>query len=183
MPEHKPVSRHSFATEAADTAPALWRGLGARAHQLRAATRAADHFNALPALEDRNTGSWLISCALNLAGELADDLDAVARALKDRPGDPATAQRIAALRRRAHELHAATRAADRYLDQDTPEDRETGCWLIATACDLAARLAGDIDDQGGVARRAALDKPALEPHEAGLARRIAAAAEPVRGAG
>lgn len=154
------VSRHTFATDPADLGPALWRKLGGKAHQLRAATRAADHFNALDGREDRNTGSWLMSCALNLAGDLADDLDAVARAMKDRPTETAATQRVAALRRQAHELHAAARAADHFLDQDSPEDHDTGSWLIATARELAARLAGEIDDHSGGARRIAT---ALEP--------------------
>lgn len=182
MLEHLPASRHAFATDPVDQGPALWRGLGARAHQLRAATRAADHFNALGGREDRNTGSWLMSCALNLAGELADELDALARAMKDRRAETAAVQRVAALRKRAHELHAAARAADHFLDQDSPEDLDTGGWLIATARELATRLAGDIDDHSGGARRALLDKLPVEAPDAGLARRIAAATEPVRGA-
>jgi hypothetical protein len=183
MPQKMPTSRHTFVTDPAEAGLALWRGLGARAHQLRATTRGADHFNALDNREDRNTGSWLMSCALGLAAELADDLDAVARAMKDRPADTAAVQRVSALRKSAHELHAAARAADHFLDQDTPEDHDTGSWLIATARELATRLAGDIDDHSGVVRRTALDRPAAEPHDAGLARRIAAATEPVRGAG
>ena len=40
------------------------RQLGSRAHQLRAATLAADHFNTLQDTQDKDTGSWLMSCAL-----------------------------------------------------------------------------------------------------------------------
>ena len=50
---------------------------------------------------------------------------------------------------RAHQL----RAADHFLDQDSPEDHDTGGWLIATARELATRLAGDIDDHSAGARR------------------------------
>ena len=106
------------------------RQLGGRAHQLRAAARAADHYNAGDTAEDRNTGSWLISTAMEIAREVAADVDALARALKERPADAALQQTVAALRVRAHQLHAAARAADHYLDQDTSDDRETGSWII-----------------------------------------------------
>ena len=58
--------------------PHAWlRQLGGRAHQLRSATRAADHFNAQDSAEDHNTASWLMSSALTLASELAGDITAV----------------------------------------------------------------------------------------------------------
>lgn len=127
--------------------PHTWlRQLGARAHQLRATTHAADHFNAQDTSEDRNTGSWLMSSALVLAAELADDIDGLARSLKERPADAALQQRVAGLRVRAHQLHAASRAADHFLDLDTPDGRDTGGWLVATALALAQKLAGEIDD-------------------------------------
>ncbi|HSM20571.1 MAG TPA: hypothetical protein VK876_00020, partial [Rubrivivax sp.] len=66
-----------------DDAHQTLRQLGSRAHQLRAATRAADHFNALDSDEDRNTGSWLMSCALALSADLAEDVDGLARSLKE----------------------------------------------------------------------------------------------------
>lgn len=157
------------------------RQLGARAHQLRAATRAADHFNALDSNEDRNTGSWLMSCALALSADLADDIDGLARSLKEHPVDTALQSRVSALRVRTHQLHASARAADHFLDRDTREDRDTGSWLIATASSLAQKLASEIDDNTVPARRASLDKAALEPHDAGLARRVAAATAPVFG--
>lgn len=159
------------------------RLLGARAHQLRATTRAADHYNAQDGTEDRNTGSWLMSCALQLAEELAADIDGFARALRDSPADAtALRQTVAALRVRAHQLHAAARAADHFLDQDTHEDRDTGSWLVATAQGLAQKLAGEIDDSVAPLRRPALDKGLIEPHDPQFARRVAAATAPLRGA-
>ena len=53
----------------------MMRQLGGKAYQLLAAARAADHFIAQEGDEDRDTGSWLISCAVGLAEELAADLD------------------------------------------------------------------------------------------------------------
>jgi hypothetical protein len=182
MPESFPAPRPSFNTEGENrTQPAL-RELGARAHQLRAATRAADHFNAQDSRDDRNTGSWLMSCALNMADDLAADLDSLARSLKDRPTDAASVQKVAGLRVRAHQLHAAAKAADYFLDQDTLEDRDTGSWLIATAFNLAQNLASEIDDGVAAARRPGADKaPAAEPHEPNsVARRVGG--QPVRGA-
>jgi hypothetical protein len=157
------------------------RQLGSRAHQLRAATRAADHFNARDNSEDRNTGSWLMSCALALSADLAVDIDGLARSLKEHPVDAALQARVSGLRVRTHQLHAAARAADHFLDQDTREDRDTGTWLIATASSLAQKLACELDDNAVPARRQALDKTAIEPHDAGLARRVAAATAPVYG--
>ena len=166
----------------ADEGPAqLLRQLGARAHQLRATTRAADHFSAQAAAADRNTGSWLMSCALTIADELAGEIDALARRLKEQPADIALKQRVATLRIRAHQAHAATRAADHFLDLDTAEDHDTGSWLIATACGLARQLASEIDDGMATVRRPAPDKGPIEPHDPALARRVAAATTPARG--
>jgi hypothetical protein len=176
-PQKAPRSSPDF-----DDPPQALRHLGARAHQLRATTQAADHFNALDTAEDRNTGSWLISSAVAMSEELAGDIDSLARALKERPADAALQQTVAPLRVRAHQLHAAARAADHFLDQDTREDRETGSWLVAAALNLASKLAAEIDDGVPASRRAAAGKPAVEPHDAGLTRRMAAATAPVRGA-
>ncbi len=177
-PQHTP--RAAWPEEGPDRQHTL-RALGARAHQLRAATRAADHFTARGDEHDTHTGAWLMSCALNLAQELAEDIDALARSFRDSP-DARLQPLVAALRVRAHQLHAAARAADHYLEQDTPDDRDTGSWLIATALGLATRLAAEIDDGAGAARRAAADAPPLhemlEPHDAQLSRRIAAAVTP-----
>jgi hypothetical protein len=157
--------------------PHAWlRQLGARAHQLRAATRAADHFNAQDKSEDRNTGSWLMSSAVGMADELAADLDGLARALKERPADATLQQRVGALRVRAHQLHAAAKAADHFLDQDTLDGRDTGGWLIATALGLAQKLASEIDDSAVPTRRpGAAERPAPELHDA-APRRVAGGA-------
>jgi hypothetical protein len=167
---------------AGDDAYQTLRQLGSRAHQLRAATRAADHFNALDSSEDRNTGSWLMSCALALSADLAIDIDGLARSLREQPVDAALQTQVAALRVRTHQLHAAARAADHFLDQDTSEDRDTGSWLVATASSLAQKLASEIDDNTLPARRPAVDKAAIEPHDPGLVRRMSAATAPVYGA-
>ncbi len=178
-PLHSP--RATWADEAPGHQHSL-RELGARAHQLRAATRAADHFTARGDERDTHTGTWLMSCALALANDLAADVDALARSLRDTP-DPALQPVVAALRVRVHQLHAAARAADHYLEQDTPDDRETGSWLIATALGLANRLVETIDDSTAAPRRAGGEhlsvREPLEPHDAKAARRIAAALTPV----
>lgn len=131
------------------------RQLGARAHQLRATTRAADHFNARDSAEDRNTGSWLISSALVLAADLAADIDGLARSVKERPTDAAIRQTVASLRVRAHQLHAAARAADHFLDQESREDHETGNWLVAATLGLAHKLVSEMDDGTMPVRKAA----------------------------
>lgn len=175
-------SQRSLANaDAGDDPHQLLRQLGARAHQLRASTRAADHFNASDTADGRNTGSWLISSALVLAADLAADVDGLARMLKERPADPALQTTVAALRVRAHQLHASARAADHFLDQDSAEDRDTGSWLIATAHGLARKLASEIDDSAQPVRRPVLDKASIEPHDAGQARRMANATTPVHG--
>lgn len=176
----------SAVSEGGDAAQML-RQLGARAHQLRATTRAADHFNAQDAPAERDTGSWLISSAVGLAEDLATDIDGLARSIKERQADAALLQRISPLRVRAHQLHAAAKAADHFLDQDSREDQDTGSWLIATANALAVKLAAELDDTVAGARRGPQDKAAsapIEPHDPVLARRLAAASTPapLRGA-
>ena len=74
------------------------------------------------------------------------------------------------------------RAADHFLDRESNEDRETGSWLIATASSLAQKLAAELDDNVLPQRRPLVDKSALGPHDAGLARRVAAATAPLYGA-
>ena len=157
------------------------RQLGARAHQLRASTRAADHFNSQDNTADRDTGSWLVSSAVALASDLAADLDVLARSMRER-GDTAMTATVGAIRTRAHQLHAAARAADHFLDQESNEDRDTGSWLIATAHGLAQKLASEIDDSTAPVRRPPIDKASIEAHDAGMARRMAKATEPARGA-
>ena len=168
-------------TDAADPAHVL-RKLGARAHQLRASTRAADHYNAQDQPADRDTGSWLMSSSVGLAAELAAELDALARTAKERQADASLLARLSPLRVRAYQLHAATKAADHFLDQDSREDQDTGSWLIATAHALAVKLASEMDDCVPGVRREPLNKAAVEPHDPGLARRVAAATAPLRGA-
>jgi hypothetical protein len=82
-------------------------------------------------------------------------------------------QRVATLRVRAHQLCAAARAADHFLDQDTREDRETGSWLVATAMGLANKLSSELDDSATPTRRPAIDKTAQEPQDATAPRRMA----------
>jgi hypothetical protein len=179
MPENRTASRSpnpSPAVDADDPHGAL-RVMGARAHQLRAALRAADHYNSQGNADERDTGSWLISSALDLAQDVVADIDSLARQLKERPADAALQQAVAALRVRTHQLYASTRAADHFLDQDSNEDRETGGWLVATAHGLAVKLASAFDDSATPARRGAADK-GNELQEAGSARRAA----PLRGA-
>jgi hypothetical protein len=173
--QHRPI-------ELDDPMRAL-RELGARAHQLRAATTAADRFMARDEAADKHTASWLISGAVALSADLAVDIDSLARATKDRPADAMLMNQIAALRVGAHQLSAATRAADHFLDQDSREDRDTGSWLVATALTMAQKLASAIDDSGQpTTRRPSIDKSAIEPHDPVLARRMAAATTPLRGA-
>ncbi len=181
MPEPRTTAR--AATDAADPNEPYkaLRQLGARAHQLRAATRAADHFNARDTAEDRNTGSWLISTALALAADVAEEIDGLARSVKEKPVDAALRIVVAQLRVRAHQLHATARAADHFLDQDTREDQDTGGWLVATALTLANKLASEIDDSAVPAKRPA-GAGEVEPHDPALARRMAAASTPLRGA-
>ena len=167
MPEARPAAD---VFDLSDPPKAL-RQLGARAHQLHAAVRAADRFLARDVPEDRNTGSWLMSTALALATDVADDVDALARAVSERPGDAALRQTVSLLRVRAHQLHAATRAADHFLDQAPREDQETGNWLVATALALSHKLASDLDDRALPVRRQA---PAPEAAAEPVVRRTAA---------
>ena len=156
------------------------RRLGARAHQLRAATRAADHFSQQDTDEDRGTASWLMSCALGLAAELASDIDGLARGLRESSADTALQRGVASVRVRAHQLHAASRAADRFLEQESLEDRETGSWLIACAHGLAGKLAAELDNSVMPVRRPAVDKARMEAHDPQVVRAMNAAMPSVR---
>ena len=147
------ISGSDAAQDGTGEGQAALRKLGGHAHQLRAATQAADHFMGLGRDDDHNTGSWLVACAVDLASELAAELDAIDGAASGANGVAAAVQ-VRALRTRAHQLHAAARAADHYLDQDQPADRDTGSWLIACARGLAAKLAADFDDSIGSRRNA-----------------------------
>jgi hypothetical protein len=178
----RPIASGSSAVLDLDDPVRALRALGARAHQLRAATTAADRFMSRDDVADKHTASWLISGAVGLAAELASDIDNLARAMKERPADHALMTHISELRVGAYQVNAATRAADHFLDQDTREDRDTGSWLVSTALSMAQRLASAIDDGGNTARRPAVDKHGLEPHDPALVRRVATAATPMRGA-
>ncbi len=146
------------------------RRLGGLAHQTRASLRAADRFVTAGDAEDRDSASWLVCTAVELAREVADELDSMARGLREAGSDAARQQALAPWRKVAHQLHAASRAADVYLEQDSHDDRDTGTWLVASALALAERLAGALDD--GVGAWAAA---AAEP-----AKRIAPAASGAR---
>lgn len=172
MPEARPTAR---ATAPDDSTAQAMRQLGQRAHQLRATTRAAEHFSAQSNEVDRDTGSWLMSCAVAMAGDLASEVDALARMVKEQPADVMFKQAVALLRVRAHQVHAATRAADHFLDGESAEDQDTGGWLVSTAFTLAKQLAADVDDGTTPLRRPAVDKASIEPHDPVLARRVAQA--------
>jgi len=174
MSNSRTAQRDAASTGGDDNTQAL-RRLGSRAHQLRAATRAADHFSGQDNEEDRSTASWLMSCSVGLAQELASDIDSLARSLRDNPADAALQRAVAGVRIRAHQLHAAARAADRFLEQESLEDRETGSWLIACAHGLAQRLADELDNSVMPVRRPVVDKSRMEPHDAQLVRSMAAA--------
>ncbi len=188
MSDHSPAARAGGAYADVDDPQQALRHIGSHAHQLRAITRAADRFNANDTTADRNTAVWLVSSAVGASAELASELDGLARALKERPADASLRQTVASLRVGAHQLHAAARAADHYLEQDNREDRETGSWLIASAYELAKKLAAASDDSitparsGQAAANGAADKTLIEPHDPAFARRMAAATAPIRGA-
>ena len=171
-PTHQQAAR---ATATDDSTAQVMRQLGQRAHQLRATARAAEHFSAQGNEADRNTGSWLMSCAVAMAGDLAGEVDALARMLKEQPADVMFKQTVSLLRIRAHQVHAAARAADHFLDGDSAEDQDTGSWLVSTAFTLAKQLAAEVDDGTTPLRRPAVDKATIEPHDPVLARRVAQA--------
>ncbi len=148
-------SRTAATPRPGDDASQALRRLGSRAHQLRAALRAADHFNGQDQAVDRNTGSWLTSSAVALAEDLAADIDSLARSVKEGAGEASLQQAVAAVRVRAHQLNASARAADHFLDQDNADDRDTGSWLIAGALALAEKLAAELDDSVAPARKLA----------------------------
>ncbi len=129
------------------------RRLGGMAHQVRAATRAADHFVAQESAQDHETASWLVSICLTVAEEVAGELDVLAKGLKDRPPETGLMHPLQKLRTLAHQFHAAARAADHFLDQDSGEDHGTGSWLIACAMGLADRLANALDDLASQLKR------------------------------
>jgi len=129
------------------------RHLAAVGYQLRAALRGGDRFLSLDATDDHNTGVWLISCALQLADDAKTELDGVARTWKPRPAEAALSTALHKIRTRAHQLHAAVRAADHFLDQEASDDRSTGSWLVACALGLAEKLAGEAEDLASAMKR------------------------------
>ena len=163
-----------------DEAYTLLRRLAGVGYQLRAATRAGDRFLAQDSTEDRDTGVWLISCAVTLAEDITVDLDGLARSWKPRTADAALGGALTKLRTRAHQLHAATRAADHFLDQDNSEDKGTGSWLVACALGLADKLAGEAEDLASALKRAAGET--TPPADAGARRATSPAVAAVRAA-
>lgn len=174
---HRTATPPDAAAAGGDDVQQQLRSLGSRAHQLKAAARAADHFNARDTADDRHTGSWLMSTALALASELGTEIDALARTLKDHPPvDAALQATVSSVRVRAHQLRAAARAADHFLDQPGADDRETGNWLVATAVTLAHRLAAEIDDSTATAapRRGFVEADVIDPQDPAQRRRVGA---------
>lgn len=125
------------------------RQLGALAHQARASLRAADRFVTQGPSDDTDTASWLVSTAVDLTQEVAEELDSLARGLRDAGAEALQLQALAPWRRTAHQLRAACRAADLFLEQESREDRDAGAWLVASARTLADRLAAALDDHVG----------------------------------
>jgi hypothetical protein len=125
------------------------RHLGGLAHQARVSLRAADRFVTEGQPADRDAASWLVCTALELAGELADEMDGLAKGMRESGVDAARQEALGAWRRTAHQLHAATRATDLYLEEDTADALDTGSWLLASALSLATRLADALDDGAG----------------------------------
>ena len=131
------------------------RRIGGLAHQVRAGVRAADRYLTMGLQQDHDTACWLMSGAVGLARELADELDIMAREARHGGVQGAALQAIVKWRVHAHQLHASCRAADLFLEQDAHDDRHTGTWLVASALRLADQLSGLLDDG---ASRLALDR-------------------------
>lgn len=134
------------------------RRLGSLAHQARASLRAADRFMTQGNDADRDTATWLVCTAMELVREIAVELDDLARGLRTTGSEAVREQALATWRRLAHQLHAATRAADLYLEQTSTDDQTTGTWLVASTLGLADRLVGALDD--GVEMRSLAETPA-----------------------
>jgi hypothetical protein len=138
----------------ADEAYQLLRKLAGMGYQLRASLVGGDRFLAQDKTDDQDTGVWLISCALMLAEEITGEIDGLAKQWKPRPSEPALAASLVRLRTRAHQLHAAVRAADHFLDQDSAEDNTNGSWLVACALGLADKLASETEDLASAIKQA-----------------------------
>jgi len=126
------------------------RRLGALAHQTRASLRAADRFVTQGGAQHHEAANWLVCTAVEMSGEVADDLDGLAKGLREAGSDALRQQTLAPWRKIAHQLHAACTAADVYLEQESRDDHDTGAWLVASALGLADRLASALDDGVGV---------------------------------
>lgn len=160
------------ATEQANVRQQALRRLGGLAHQTRACLRAADRFVTQGDAADTETANWLVSTAVDLAREVADELDGLARGVRDGStgSEASRLQALAPWRRTAHQLHAACRAADVFLEQDTRDDQDTGTWLVASARTLADRLAAEMDDAIGTwaaSAEPAVRRVAAPPRAAG----------------
>lgn len=141
------------------------RQLGALAHQTRASLRAADRFVTQDGPQDTATANWLVCTAVDLAHEVAQELDGLARGLRETGTEATRLQAMAPWRRMAHQLHAACRAADMFLEQETRDDQDTGTWLVASARNLADRLAASLDDGiGPVAVAEPMRRVTAAPH-------------------
>lgn len=175
MADDKTATPNAAAGKApGDDAYHALRRLAGVGYQLRAALRAGDRFLAQDSTDDRDTGSWLISTAVALADDVTAELDGLARGWKPRPHEAGLTQ----LRTRAHQLHAATRAADHFLEQDNTEDRSTGSWLVACALGLADKLSGETEDLASALKRTAPE--GSMPNEAAGVRRPQGAATAAR---
>jgi hypothetical protein len=168
VPQGTPPSRSAGASKPATGPNAPGRGsdneraatlrqLAGRAYQLRASTRAADHFLTSGLGDDRKTGSWLISTALSLADTLAEDLDLMVRGLKESGSEASLVGALEKMRIQTHQVHASVRGAEHFIVVESGEDRETGGWLIATALNLAQGLASELDDLASSLKRSAND--------------------------
>lgn len=161
-----------------------WRTLGTRAHQMRALTRAADHYLATGD-GGRHTACWLISGACELSVDAASELDALAHSLREAGVDASRMQQVQRLRVRAHRLQAMLHAADHFLEQDAAEDADTGSWLVSCAVGGAKQFASEIDDCSPLVERVesrrAPPVDVVDAHEAALQRRVAAMTERLPG--
>jgi hypothetical protein len=131
------------------------RRLGSLAHQAQASLRAADRFMTQDSEADRDTATWLVCTAMELVREITGELDDLARGLRTTGSDAVREQTLANWRRVAHQLYAASRAADLFLEQTSSDDQATGTWLVASTLALADRLVSALDD--GVEMRALAD--------------------------
>ena len=158
------------------------RRVAALGYQLRAALVASDRFLAHDDAADRETAGWLVSCGLGLAQEVTADIDGLAKTWKPKASEPGLGQAMHQLRIRAHQLQAATKAADHFLDQDSSEDQANGSWLVACALGLADKLAGEAEDLASAVKRGNSEAANAATPDVAARRAAAAAAAAVRGA-